>query len=125
MKSTILKLTLLLMVVVMSGFTLTETFKVNKKILGEWEYSVPQAPYEYQEGVLVFSKDGKILKGEMIVGGYSMPMEDLVNEKDNVKAHISIEGEYVTFDLNFTKLEFSGTASYSQGTLEISGKKKE
>lgn len=125
MKSTVLKLTIFLMVLVVSGFTLTETFKVNKKILGEWEYSAPHAPYEYQKGVLVFSKDGKKMKGEMIVGGYTMLMEDLVIEEDNVKAHISVEGEYVTFDLNFSELTFSGTASYSQGALEISGNKKE
>lgn len=120
-----LKTSLVLTLIVMSSFTLLGTFKVNKKILGEWEYAVPQAPYEYQKGVLILSKEGKELKGEMVVGGYSMPMEELVNLKSNVKAKVNVEGESVSFDLNFDKKTFEGTVSYSEGTLEISGNKKD
>jgi len=125
MKNIILKSTLIFTLILMSSFTLLETFKVNKKILGEWEYTAPQAPYEYQKGVLVFSKEGKELKGEMVIGGYSMVMEELVNVKTNVKSRINIEGEIVSFDLNFDKNTFEGTASYSEGSLEISGSKKD
>ncbi len=124
MKNIMLKTTLVLTLIVMSSFTLSGTFKVNKKILGEWEYSVPQAPYEYQKGVLVLSKEGKELKGEMVVGGYSIVMEELVNVKGNVKAKVDVEGESVSFDLNFSKNSFEGTVSYSQGTMEITGNKK-
>ena len=125
MKNIMLKSTLVLTLIIMSSFTLLGTFKVNKKILGEWEYAAPQAPYEYQKGVLVFSKEGKELKGEMVVGGYSIAMEELVNLKANVKASINIEGEIVSFDLNFDKKTFEGTVFYSQGEMEISGNKKD
>lgn len=124
MKNTLIGTIVLLVVLVMSSFTFVETFKVNKKILGEWEYTIPEAPYEYQEGVLIFSKEGKELKGEMIVGGYTTVLEDLVNLKGNVKATIDVQGEAVSFDLNFTKKTFEGTVSYSQGWLDISGTKK-
>ena len=125
MKNIMLKSTLALVLTVISSFTLMESFKVNKKVLGEWEYAVPQAPYEYQKGVLVLSKEGKELKGEMVVGGYSIALEELVNVKTNVKAKVNIEGENVMFDLNFSKSTFAGTVSYSQGSMDITGSKKD
>lgn len=124
MKSAILKMTLVFMVIVISGFTIAETFKVNKEILGEWEYTVPDAPYEYQKGVMILAKDHKELKGEMIIGGYSTPLEDLVNVKYNVKASMDVQGEGVTFDINFDGNTFKGTVDSSEGTMEISGSKK-
>jgi hypothetical protein len=125
MKNVMLKATLVLTLIVMSSFTLLGTFKVNKKIIGEWEYSIPQAPYEYQKGVLILSKEGKELKGEMLVGGYATVLEDMINVKSNVKANMDVQGEMVSFDLNFTKKTFEGTVSYSQGSMEITGNKKD
>jgi hypothetical protein len=125
MKNVMLKATLVLTLIVMSSFTLLGTFKVNKKIIGEWEYSIPQAPYEYQKGVLILSKEGKELKGEMLVGGYATVLEDMINVKSNVKANMDVQGELVSFDLNFTKKTFEGTVSYSQGSMEITGNKKD
>lgn len=125
MKNKISGLTLVVVLLLTSSFTLLGTFKVNKKILGEWEYSVPQAPYEYQKGVLILSKEGKELKGEMLVQGYTTVLEELVNVKGNVKATVNIEGESVAFDLNFSKNTFEGTVSYSQGSMEINGTKKD
>lgn len=113
------------MLVVVSSFTAIDDFKVNKKILGEWEYNVPQAGYEYQKGVIMFSAEGKELKGEVLIGNQSMPMESVVNKKNNVKAKIYVEGEGVSLDLNFEETTFKGTVSYSEGTLEIIGSKKE
>jgi hypothetical protein len=117
--------TIVLMLVVVSSFTAIDDFKVNKKILGEWEYNVPQAGYEYQKGVFVFSKEGKELKGEVLIGNQSMPMESVVNQKNNVKAKINVQGEGVSLDLNFEETTFKGTVTYSEGTMEISGSKKE
>jgi len=125
MKNIMLKTTLVLTLIVMSSFTLMGTFKVNKKILGEWEYSVPQAPYEYQKGVLVLSKEGKDLKGEAVVQGFSIVMKELVNIQNNVKANVDVEGERVSIDLNFSKNTFEGTVSSSQGSMEITGNRKE
>ncbi len=125
MKNIMLKTTLVLTLIVMSSFTLLGTFKVNKKIIGEWEYSIPQAPYEYQTGVLILSKEGKELKGEMVVGGYTTILEELINVKRNVTANMDVQGEIVSFDLNFSKNTFEGTVSYSQGSMEITGNKKD
>jgi hypothetical protein len=125
MKNSFFKSTLVLMLILVSGFTAMDDFKVNKKILGEWEYNAPQAAYEYQKGVIVFSKEGKELKGEVLIGNQSMPMENVINKKNNVKAKINVQGEGVSLDLNFEGTTFKGTVTYSEGALEISGSKKE
>lgn len=124
MKNVALKSLILLSIVVLSGFTMVDSFMGVKKILGEWDYSIPDAPYEYQKGVLVLKKIDGVLSGEMIMGGQGSPMEEIVYEKNNLKAVMNVQGEIVNFDLNFTKKTLEGTVSYSQGTLEMKGTKK-
>ncbi len=124
MKNVALKSLILLSIVVLSGFTIVDSFMGVKKILGEWDYSIPDAPYEYQKGVLVLKKIDGVLSGEMIMGGQGSPMEEIVYEKNNLKAVMNVQGEIVNFDLNFTKKTLEGTVSYSQGTLEMKGTKK-
>lgn len=124
MKKIALKSLILLTVVVLSSFTVTESFMGVKKILGEWDYAIPDAPYEYQKGVLVLKKIDGELSGEMVIGGQGSPMEEIVYEKNNLKAKMNVQGETVRFNLNFTKKTLEGTVSYSQGSLDITGTKK-
>lgn len=124
MKKIALKSLILLTVVVLSSFTVTESFMGVKKILGEWDYAIPDAPYEYQKGVLVLKKIDGELSGEMVIGGQGSPMEEMVYEKNNLKAKMNVQGETVRFNLNFTKKTLEGTVSYSQGSLDITGTKK-
>lgn len=124
MKNVALKSLILLSIIVLSSFTMADSFMGVKKILGEWDYSIPDAPYEYQKGVLVLKRVDGVLSGEMIIGGQGSPMEEIVYEKNNLKAVMNVQGEIVNFDLNFTKKTLEGTVSYSQGSLEIKGTKK-
>ena len=124
MKNVAFRSLILLSIVVLSSFTMVDSFMGVKKILGEWDYSIPDAPYEYQKGVLVLKKVDGVLSGEMIMGGQGSPMEEVVYEKNNLKAVMNVQGEIVKFDLNFNKKTLEGTVSYSQGTLEMKGTKK-
>lgn len=125
MKNLAVKSLLVLSVIVMTGFTMKETsFLGVKKILGEWDYTVPEASYEYQNGVLVLSKVDGDLSGEVQIGGQGIPLEELVYAKNNLKATIYVQGESVKLDLNFKKKSFEGTVSYSQGTMNMKGTKK-
>ena len=103
MKNVALKSLMLLSIVVLSSFTMVDSFMGVKKILGEWDYSIPDAPYEYQKGVLVLKKTDGVLSGEMIIGGQGSPMEEIVYEKNNLKAVMNVQGETVRFNINFTK----------------------
>lgn len=124
MKNVALKSLMLLSIIVLSSFTMADSFMGVKKILGEWEYSIPDAPYEYQKGVLVLTKVDGELSGEMIIGGQGSAMEEIVYEKNNLKAVMQVQGEIVKFDLNFSKKTLEGTVSYSQGSMGITGTKK-
>ncbi|MEL4454375.1 hypothetical protein [Lutimonas vermicola] len=124
MKNLALKSLILLSIVVLSSFTMVDSFMGVKKILGEWDYTIPDAPYEYQKGVLVLKKIDGVLAGEMIIGGQGSAMEEIVYQKNNLRAVMNVQGEIVKFDLNFTKKTLEGTVSYSQGALEMKGTKK-
>jgi len=124
MKNVALRSLILLSIIVLSSFTVVDSFMGVRKILGEWDYSIPDAPYEYQKGVLVLKKTDGVLSGEMIMGGQGSPMEEVVYEKNNLKAVMNVQGETVRFNINFTKKTLEGTVSYSQGSLDIKGTKK-
>jgi len=124
MKNITFKSILFLSIIVLSSFAVKDSFVKVKKILGEWECSIPDAPIEYQKGDLVLSKVDGVLTAEMVFGGQRMPLEDVVYEKDVFKAKLDVQGETVRYNLNFTKKSFEGVVSYSQGTLDITGTKK-
>ncbi len=124
MKNVAFKSFLLLSIIVLSSFAVKDSFVGVKKILGEWEYSIPDAPYEYQKGVLVLKKVDGALVGEVLIGGQGMPMEDVKYEKNVLTAKMDVQGETVRYKLNFTKKSFEGIVSYSQGTLDMKGTKK-
>lgn len=124
MKIIALKGFLLLSVFVLSSFAVKDSKVKVKKILGEWEYSIPDAPHGYQNGVLVLSKVDGVLSGEMVMEGQGSPLEEVEYEKNVLKAKMFVQGETVRFNLNFTKKSFEGVVSYSQGALDISGTKK-
>lgn len=111
-------------IVFLSSFVGPDSFMGVKKILGEWDYVVPDASYEYQKGVLILSKVNGELEGEVRIGGQGTPLEKMVYEKNNLKAKIYVQGELVELDLNFTKKNFEGTVSYSQGSMSMNGKKR-
>ena len=125
MKNLILKSTIILSLLVMTSFTAKDSTTSAKKIVGVWEYSVPDAPYEYQTGIMTFSKVKKELSGFISIEGNKMDMEKVVFKKDKLTSEVYIQGETVTFNLTFEKNSFSGTASYSQGDMDITGTKKE
>ena len=124
MKNITFKSILFLSIIVLSSFAVKDSFVKVKKILGEWECSIPDAPIEYQKGDLVLSRVDGVLTAEMVFGGQRMPLEDVVYEKDVFKAKLDVQGETVRYNLNFTKKSFEGVVSYSQGTLDITGTKK-
>jgi len=123
MKNFILKGSMLLTLLVMLSFTGIENTVSSKKIIGTWEYKVPDAPYEYQNGKMVFEMKEKTLTGYVSIEGNKVDMDNLVEKKGKVTCETNIGGETVYFEMLFKKNAFSGKVSYSQGSLEITGTK--
>lgn len=124
MKNLVLKASLVLTFLVMVSFTGIDNSVNTKNFIGTWEYEAPDAPYEYQEGEIVIAKkDGKLV-GYASIDGYKIDLEDVVGKADKLTCEAYIEGESILFELVFKKNSFSGTASYSEGALPFSGKRK-
>ncbi len=125
MKNLILKSSIILSLILMTSFTVKESAFGTKRIIGVWEYSVPNAPYQYQQGIITFSKNEKKLSGFLTVQGTKLNLDNIVSKKNNIICDVYLEGETITFDLTFKKKLFSGKITYSQGSLDITGVKKE
>ena len=113
-----------LLLAVISGFESADSSAKIKRFVGSWEYQAPKAPYEYQKGVMNFVKEGKELKGNVEVMGSSIPLNDIQTKKKNLSGYFYVQGEKVVISLDFEKDSFTGTASYSQGSLELQGTRK-
>ncbi|MDW7690463.1 hypothetical protein R9C00_23110 [Flammeovirgaceae bacterium SG7u.111] len=94
--------------------------------VGKWKFQAPTAPYEYQEGYFEIQKEGKELKGAFLGPENSkMAWEDLQKKGNTLTFGAYFEGEYVSFNLTFEEKAFKGEATYSEGTVELSGEKIE
>jgi hypothetical protein len=96
----------------------------TKDVVGTWNYEAPYAPYEYSTGKLIFNENGDKLEGKIKIGEYEIEMRNVKAEGDNISFGAYVEGEYVSIKISVKKNEFSGTASYSEGSIEVTGKKE-
>jgi len=113
-----------MLVMLAASFT---TVNAQKKVdpVGTWSYEAEYAPYEYSSGDIVVSKEGKEYKVEIKLGEYYKIKASSVEYKDNLLSfNVYVEGESVSVKTTLEKETHKGTASYSEGTLELSGKKK-
>ena len=115
---------ILMLVMLAASFT---AVNAQKKVnpVGTWGYEAASAPYEYSAGDIVVSKDGKEYQVEIQLGEYYKIKASTVEYKDNVLSFkVYIEGETVSIEATMEKEKFEGTASYSEGTIKVTGKKK-
>ena len=95
-----------------------------KDVVGTWTYEAPYAPYEYSTGKLIFNENADKLEGKIKIGEYEIEMRNVKMEGETVSFGAYVEGEYVSLKINVKKGEFTGTASYSEGSIDVTGKKE-
>jgi hypothetical protein len=118
------RIRILLLVMLAASFT---TVNAQKKVdpVGTWSYESSEAPYGYGSGDIVVSKDGKDYKVELQLGEYYKITASNVAYEDNVLSfNVYVEGESVSVKTTMEKESHEGTASYSEGTIKLNGKKK-
>ncbi|MCC5932263.1 MAG: hypothetical protein JJU28_23660 [Cyclobacteriaceae bacterium] len=95
-----------------------------KALLGSWSYEAPQTPYpEYSKGQLILSeKEGK-LHGQMKIGENARDLLNVKFENNVLSFGTYLEGEYISIKLNVKDTSFIGSASYTDGSVELKGKK--
>lgn len=107
--------------------SVSSTVNAQKKVdpVGTWSYEASQAPYEYSSGDIVIAKDGKDLTVQIVLGEYyKVKGSNVKYEKNELSFDIFIEGETISVKSTVEKESMEGTASYTDGTIPITAKKK-
>jgi len=116
------------LMMVMLVAVVTTSVSAQKKVdpTGTWTYEASEAPYEYSSGDIVIAKDGKDYTVEIVLGEYYKVKGSKVSyEKNEISFSVYIEGESVSVKGTVSKEAIKGTASYTDGTIPITAKKKE
>jgi len=113
--------------VVMLVAAFTSTVSAQKKVdpTGTWTYEATMAPYEYSSGDIVVDKDGKEYTVQIVLGEYyKVKGEKVAYDKNELSFVVYIEGEPIDIKMTVATEEMKGTASYSDGDIPVTAKKK-
>ena len=91
--------------------------------VGTWDYSAPNAPYEYSKGKLIITQGEDKLEGKVDIDGYEMKLNSVKVEGDVLTFSLYVEGEYVSVKLTIKGDSLEGKASTSEGLLDVTGKR--
>jgi hypothetical protein len=95
----------------------------DKDVVGTWDYSAPNAPYEYSKGQIIITQGEDKLEGVVNIDGYEMKLNSVKVEDDVLSFSLYVEGEYVSVKLTIKEDALEGKASTSEGLLEVTGKR--
>jgi len=101
----------------------TEVAGKDQDVVGTWDYSAPNAPYEYSKGQLIITKVEDKLEGVVNIDGNEMKMNSVKVENDILTFSLYVEGDYVSVKLTIKGDSFEGKASTSDGLLDVTGKR--
>ncbi len=97
----------------------------EEELLGYWNYTVANAPYEYSKGDLLINKEQEGFTVKIIVGAGSINAESVVVQGNEINFKVYVEGSLVSVTLKAESETISGTAVTPEGTMQIKGVKGE
>lgn len=94
--------------------------------IGTWTFSAPDAPYDYQTGDFVITKEKKVLKVKIVFNeSYKMDATKVKFEKNELSFQVLVDDENVYIKGKFNdKEEFVGKAMTSMGDMPLKAKRK-
>lgn len=95
----------------------------GEELLGYWNYSVPNAPYEYSKGDLLIDKEKDDFTVKIILPAGSMNAQNVVVQGNKINFKVYVEGSLVTVALEAQGDTISGVAETQEGPLQIKGTK--
>ncbi len=93
--------------------------KGNKKILGVWEFSAPDARQPYDKGILTLKEVDKKLAGELTVQGQALPIPQIDFLKDILTLGFEVENTPITLKLKLTDGQLQGSAETPDGPVTV------
>ncbi len=95
--------------------------------VGNWTFSCPDAPYDYQTGTFVISKEKKEYKVQVVFNEYyKINGSNVKFEKNELSFRVYVDDETVYIKGKFDEKTgaFTGKAMTSMGDMAIKAKKK-
>ena len=62
-------------------FNVTTVSAKDKDVVGTWDYSAPNAPYEYSKGQIIITEGEDKLEGNVNIDGYEMKLNNIKVEE--------------------------------------------
>ncbi|MDR1201156.1 MAG: hypothetical protein LBL58_05925 [Tannerellaceae bacterium] len=95
----------------------------SDKLKGNWSYSLPDAPYGYQDGSIEFKEvDGK-LTAVARVGTSSYTIKEIKKDGDTFHCGLLVDGNEVKVSIKADKEELTGTVTADGWEMLITFKK--
>jgi hypothetical protein len=115
-----------LLLIAMLVASVSTTLSAQKKVdpTGTWSYEATQAPYGYTTGDIVVAEESKDFTVEMVLGEYRTKAEKVTYEKNELSFAVYVDGERVDIKMTVQKESMEGNASYSEGAIPITAKRK-
>jgi len=96
----------------------------NKSLMGEWLYTVSDAPYGYEKGSLIFSeKNGQTICVIKVEAG-ELQASNLKIEKKKITFTTQVEGNSINIELTRKKKILTGNAQTPEGPKTLTAIKK-
>lgn len=95
----------------------------EEELLGYWNYTVANAPYEYSKGDLLINKEQEGFTVKIILGAGSINAESVVVQGNEINFKVYVEGSLVSVTLKAESETISGIAVTPEGTMQIKGVK--
>lgn len=96
----------------------------NKSLIGEWLYTVSNAPYGYEKGSLIFSEKSGQTVCVIKVDAGELEASNLKIEKKNITFSTLVEGNSINIALTRKKDKLTGSAQTPEGPKTLVAVKK-
>lgn len=109
------------------AFVSLQSFSTDPKDvdpIGTFTFTAPMAPEGYGSGDIIVGKDQNAYTATLKFGEYSVKGSSVKYEKNVLTFTVYLEGEYIRVKATFSADGVKGTASYSEGEVEFTAKKK-
>jgi len=96
----------------------------NKSLIGEWLYTVSDAPYGYEKGSLIFSEKSGQTVCVIKVDAGELEASNSKIEKKNITFSTLVEGNSINIALTRKKDKLTGSAQTPEGPKTLVAVKK-
>ena len=112
------------MMAIVAGAANVSMAASNEKVIGEWKYKVPDAPYGYEKGIIIISeKDGKLAGEVKLDDGYKMELKKVTFSEGTFKCGLYVDYEYVSITSKVEGKKMTGTVMSPEGNMSLTAEK--